>query len=402
MSTATRPVPICHVQVYPILSGVQRAMLSVLGQLDRRLFAPTVICREPGPLSDVLADMDIPCLYAPHLQAPLSPWKDALAYRELARHFRKGQFGIVHTHSSKPGVLGRVAARRAGVPNIVHCVQGFAFHESSGRVSKAIYQTVERTVSKYCDQLIFVNHEERRFVEERGWLPAERCHTIYNGIDLVRFSPASRLGLRTEARSRWNLPDDEVVISVVGRLADQKQPLILSEVIEELESRLGPDARWRLLIAGDGPLRGELEAGLEQRGVAHRVTFAGWLDQPELAVFASDMMLQVSLWEGLPLTLLEAASAGLPAVASDIKGNREAITHETGLLVAPKNPAAYARALALLITDPVLRTRLGHGARARAEAEFDETANNAKIVALYRQMIGLPAQPARFVRSAAA
>lgn len=380
---------ICHIQVLPLLTGVQRVMLDIFQQLDRERFEIHVVCKEHGPLTEELARADIRCHLLADLDRPVHPLRDARAYRQLAKLFADHDFDLVHTHSSKPGILGRIAARRAGVPAVVHHVHGFAFHEFSPTITRWVYSNLERVAGRYCDRVIFVNNEEREMAIDRGLLPADKCLTVYNGIDLERYATHARSADRMALRRRHGLGNDEIVVLMMGRLDRQKQPLLIPHIARELE-RLSPRTRWRLAVAGAGDQAAELAALVERLGVVHRVQLLGWQPEPEKLFGAVDIVLQPTLWEGLPLSLLGAHGASLPSVASDIKGNREVVTSQTGFLCEPHDPASYARALKRLIDDQALRTAQGIAARHRAEQHFDASTNYRRIADLYCDLLHLP------------
>jgi glycosyltransferase involved in cell wall biosynthesis len=375
-------IPICHVQVLPILSGVQRAMLEIFRHLDRNRFEPHVVCQGAGPLSVELARLDIPCHFVPSLGRPIHPWRDAVAYRSLFRVFRQQRFQLVHTHSSKPGILARVAARRAGVPWVIHHVHSFAFHEFSSWQARALYSRLEAWAGRYCDKVIFVNHEERELSIRERLLPETKCLTIHNGVDLRKFTPAECQRRRPSFRAEHRLRPDELAILFMGRLETQKQPLILPAIVERLEE-LVPRAAWRVLVAGSGPLESELTRRIGRLKLRHRVQLIGWQPEPHVAFHGSDLVLQPSLWEGLPLTLIEGQAAGLPIVAADVKGNREVVTSRTGFLCEPCDPQAYVEPLARLIADAELRHRLGQAGRAQIVRHFDGDVNMRRVNKLY-------------------
>ena len=391
-------ISICHVQVLPLLSGVQRSMLDMLDRLDRNRYEPHVACRGPGPLTAELARRGIACHYIPALDRPIHPLRDALAYRQLRQLFFRHRFSLVHTHSSKPGVLARIAARRAGVPRVIHHVHGFAFHDFSPWYQHWIYGRLERLAGAYCDRVVFVNHALRELAVRRGLLPPEKCTTIHIGVDLEKYCPAQRWRQRTEARAAFGLPLDEVVILVSGRLERQKQPLILPDVVARLDTLL-PSTAWRLLVVGNGTLEDALATRIERLGLTRRVRIAGWQDDPALAYAAADVVLLPSLWEGLSATLLQAQASGLPVVASDIAANREVVTPETGRLCLPCDAGAYAGALRELIDDPGRAAALGAAGRRRTEAHFDDAVSLRRVAELYDQLLDVA--PAATVRRAA-
>ncbi len=389
LNAISPPKRICHVQVLPLLTGVQRAMLAMFDRLDPRLYRLHVACQGPGPLSDELARRGVACHYLTALDRPLRPWQDATAYRQLRRLFRREAFDLVHTHSSKAGFLGRLAAHYAGVPHIVHHVHGFAFHQASSRWATLGFSALERWAAGYCDRVLFVNHEERQAAIQHGIVSAEKSQTIYNGVALDEFSPAVHGASRRAFREQRQIAADEVVILAAGRLDHQKQPLILPAIAARLEALAG-GLPWKILVAGAGPLEDPLRAQIARYGVQHRCQLLGWLDCPQQAFHGADVVLHPTLWEGLPLTLLEAQASGLPTVASRICGNREVVAEPTGFLCEPHDPAGYAWALARLVRDAALRRSMGRAARQRAEQLFDARQTYRQVAALYEQLLGAP------------
>lgn len=379
-------IHVSHVQVLPILSGVQRAMLEMFRQLDRSRYQPHVVCQEPGPLSVELERLGIPCYFVPSLIRPIRPWSDLAALAALTDLFRKQAFGVVHTHSSKPGIVGRLAARRAGVPLVIHHVHAFAFHAFTPAPQKFVYKRLERWAGQHCDRVIFVNHEERELAVREGLLPAEKCQTVHNGVDLAPFRLDEHERCRAQFREQQRLDDDELAIVFCGRIDVPKQPLLLPQIAARLDE-LRPNHKWRLFIAGSGPMEPALNAAIAQAGMQRRIVSLGWQDETHRVFHGGDVCLQPSLWEGLPLSVVEAHAAGLPVVGSDVKGIREVVTPETGVLCTPRNPAAYAASLATLLDEPFLRRRLGAAARKRAHEHFDANRNFAQIGALYDQWL---------------
>ena len=374
-------------------------MLEIFKHLDRGVFEPWVVCQCEGPLTEELKRLEIQYACVPQLRRPINPWFDALAYRKLRTVFAEHRFDVVHTHSSKPGILARVAARAAGVPAIVHHVRGFAFHEFSPRYQTAIYSRLERWAGRHCDRVIFVNNEERELAITREILPREKCLTIYNGADFSHFTSSRQAIARSRFRNAQLLGENELAIAIVGRIDRQKQSLIVPEIATELRDRC-PEVSWKLLVAGTGPLEELLRKKIDQLGVADRVELFGWQEDPHQVFHGCDISLLPSLWEGLPRTLIESQAAGLPIVASNIKGNREVVTKDTGFLCEPKTASDYADALAKLIGDASLREQMGVAARARAEQHFDSRVNSRQIVSLYERLLGMEETAAPVARAA--
>jgi glycosyltransferase involved in cell wall biosynthesis len=168
----------------------------------------------------------------------------------------------------------------------------------------------------------------------------------------------------------------------LGRLERQKQPLILPEIVAQLAG-VSPQPNWKLLVAGDGPLVEPLKKLIRQQGLEQRIQLLGWQDEPRHILHAADILLQPSLWEGLPISIIEGHAAGLATVASDIRGNREVVTQQTGFLCPARNAASYAAALAALIQHKDLRSSFAEAARRRASEAFDGAANLGQVARLY-------------------
>lgn len=377
------PAKICHIVLLSHLSGVQRVMYDLCQSLDQDRYERHVICKEAGPLTVELAKHGIAFHLVPSLVRPMHPLKDLRSFIAIFRLCRKHGFDLVHTHSSKTGFLGRVAARLAGVPYVFHHIHGFAFHDYSSCFSRFIYSTLEKVAGWFSDRLIFVNDEERSITIENGWAPSEKCITIYNGTDLTLFQiDEGDAGAREEVRTRLGLDSDELVILICGRLDEQKQSLILPEIAASLQEKL-PHVKWSFLVAGDGELEDELKREIQATGMEKRIRLLGWYPKPHELMAVADIKLLPSLWEGLPLTLIEALASGLPIVASDIKGNREVVNEETGYLCEPKDPHAYAEKLAKLCQEASTRLQMRSAARNRAENTFDLKKTCSRVQALY-------------------
>lgn len=384
---------ICHVQVLPHLTGAQRSMLELFEHLDRGRFRLHVVCQRPGAMTERLERMGVRCHYVPSLVRPVHPLRDALAARELSRLFRRQRFDLVHTHSTKPGLLARWAAAQAGVGAIVHHVRGFACHERSSVAWRWVCGRLERWAGRFSHRVVFVNHEERRQAVEAGWLPAGKCRTIYNGADLAALAPWHHGATRLSFRAQHGLARDDVALVTLMRLDWQKQPWIVPEIADHLR-RMKTTRPWRWLVFGAGRCAESLAARLRVLGLAPQVQFAGWLDDPRPAYHGADLVVHPSLWEGLPRTLIEAQAAGRVCVASDVKGNREVVAPGTGELCAPRDAVAFARSLAGLINEPQRVQAFGQAARLRAEREFDAVRHAEEIAALYDELLETRCSPA--------
>ena len=179
----------------------------------------------------------------------------------------------------------------------------------------------------------------------------------------------------------------EVAIVFVGRLEYPKQPLMIPAVAARLR-QLRPDARWRLLVAGDGPEAAAVRRAIDRENLHDRVQLLGWQESPYAVLHAADVILLTSLAEGLPRALVEAQGAGRPIVASRAKGIREVVTAETGFLCSPSCAAEFAEKLARLVDSQALRERMGQAARRRAEEDFDTALVSRQVAGVYDELVG--------------
>ncbi len=296
---------------------------------------------------------------------PISPF-DLYVLWYLWRLCRKEKFDLVATHTSKGGFLGRLAARLAGIRCIVHHAHGFSFNRAVGPLTRRFYILLERLAANAGDLIISVNELQRRMAVQLGVDTPERICTVHNGIDLLEYSNHDGHA----ARRALGLDKSALLIGSIGRLAPQKGLVYLIRAMPQVLEAV-PAAR--LVVVGEGPLRGSLESEAERCGIKSRVHFLGFRREIPQLLAALDVFAQPSLWEGLSISLIEALAAGKPIVATDIVGNREVVDNqETALIVPTADPAALAEGLCALLLDPVLAAKLAANARRAALERFSE------------------------------
>ena len=261
-------------------------------------------------------------------------------------------YSIIHTHTSKPGVVATLAARRAGIPAVMHTVHLFAFHEESGRAAMAAYVAAQRTAARWCDRIVTVSEFQRRWALEKGIGTQEQVIAIPNGVPEER---ARATRERADVRGELGVEEAFVVLST-GRLASQKG----LEHLVRAAALIRDVPRLRVLLAGDGPLEGQLSRLVSELGLDGIVTFLGHRSDIGDLLAAADLVVLPSLWEGLSISLLEAMAAGKPVVTTTIGGNVEVTNAgEAAMLVPPKDPVRLAAAIRGLAADAPLRERLG-------------------------------------------
>ncbi|NVI90115.1 glycosyltransferase [Actinomadura sp. BRA 177] len=293
----------------------------------------------------------------------ISPRDDMAALRTLTRVLADGRYDVVHTHSAKGGVIGRVAAARAGVPRIVHTWHGFPFNEFQSWARRRVYIGLERIAAKRTDAFLAIGSETVTTALRLGLTTPERVRLSWPAVDVDAYAAAP--GSRAQARRRLDLPLGVKVVGSIGRLTFQKGPEVFARAIARL-----PDDVFGLWVGG-GPMADELEKLTAKLGIAERMRWLGHRDDVADVLPAFDVMAMASRWEGLPCVLVEAIGAGIPLVATAVPSNQDLVlAGETGMLVRPEDPEGLALAVSALLDDPAAAARMAERARARVGEWF--------------------------------
>ena len=361
----TNPVKLLHVIGDSRFGGAGRIILR-LGQVAQAegwevdiLTTDPVFQRAVREHGLGLANWDV-------IRREIRPLWDLAGLVRLRNFLRREHYDVVHTHTTKGGFVGRLAARLANVPAIVHTVHGFAFHERSPRSTRLFYSALERIASRWCDRIVSVSEFHRRWALELGICKPPEILSIPNGIAALP-SPSVP---PAELRRQLGVTDRDMVILSMARLAPDKG---LEYLITAGAILSRTDRHFRIVIAGDGPERTRLEELARIWGVADRVNFLGFREDVSDLLAACDLVVLPSLREGLSIALLEAMAAGRPIIATSIGSHRElACQAEIAHLVPPADAAALCKAIVQVCGNPALRTRLGASARLLFESHYTE------------------------------
>ncbi|MGD8376524.1 MAG: glycosyltransferase family 4 protein [Acidobacteriota bacterium] len=376
----SRKLRVAHVITRLELGGAQRNTLHTVQHLDRTRFEPLLVTGEGGILDAEARRSDVPVRFLSTLVRPIAPARDAAALLRLAALFRSIRPDIVHTHSSKAGILGRAAAYLGRVPVIVHTVHGFGFHPRQGRLRRRIFVAAERLVSPLTTHFIVVSEANREEGVRRGLFSGSRVTLIRSGVDLARFREATphRGPLRAAG-----VPDGAPLVGMVGCLKPQKAPGDFVAVAARVAAR-NPAAHFALV--GDGELRPVVEAAIRTAGLEGRFHLLGWRDDVDGLLKCFDVVAHTSHWEGLPRVFLEALAAGRPVVATGVDGAPDVIQEGVnGHLVEVGDLDGMADRIAGLLADPAARERLG-AAGLPAPEEFEIRGMVAAQERLYRRL----------------
>ncbi|MEA2193135.1 MAG: hypothetical protein QOI73_3256, partial [Solirubrobacteraceae bacterium] len=356
-----RPAPLRVARVIARLNvgGPAHHVVLLTARLDATRYRSHLLVGRPSAqealFTSVIEGSGVAPVEIAHLGPAIAPLADVRALVELVRQLRRIRPDLVHTHTAKAGALGRLAALAVRPrPIIVHTYHGHVLEGYFGRPVTAAYRLAERLLARISDRLVAVSEQTVDDLVRLGVAPRERFTVIPIGLDLGRL-----LALAAEpdeqARADLGVEPDDVVLAYVGRLAPIKR---LDVLLRALAMALAQAPQLRLLVVGDGELRGEHEALAATLGIADRVSFLGFRFDLERIAAATDIAVLSSDNEGTPVALIEAGAAARPSVATDVGGVAEIVGPATGRLVPARDPSAMAQALVALARDAPLRRAL--------------------------------------------
>jgi glycosyltransferase involved in cell wall biosynthesis len=380
-------VPVLHAITRLIVGGAQENTMYTAALLDKSRFQVEVVSgpqtgRE-GSLLEEVRQRGVALTILPDLVRQIHPLHDLRALIKLTRLMNSRGYQIVHTHSSKAGILGRLAARLANVPVIVHSVHGWSFHPHMSPWTRRIYILLERIAASYTDALVVVAESDIDKGLQAGIGRAGQYHLIRSAIPLEEFNRehVDRQAVRREL----GLPADAIVLGNVGRFSPQKNPLDWVRVAARVGEAL-PGCHF--LLVGDGPLRSQVEALIAEEGLSDRTILTGLRRDVAELIAAMDVFLLTSLWEGLPRVIPQALAMGVPVIANRADGTIEAVGEgESGFLCPPGDLDCLASRCLELLQDAERRKTMGTCGWEFALKEFDLQRMVSQIADLYGDLL---------------
>jgi glycosyltransferase involved in cell wall biosynthesis len=373
-----------HVITKLELGGAQKVTLMTLERLPRDRYEVGLATGPEGLLVDWANRIpDLKRVWIPSMVTELQPLRDLGALLALWRLFRRERPGVVHTHSSKAGIIGRWAAKLAGVPLIFHTVHGFGFNDFQRPIVRSFYTWLERITSRITTRLFVVSYANAEKAEKSGIVRRGEWVLSRDAIAVEEFL---RPKPRRQKLREWGIPEGKIIVGMVACFKPQKSPEDFVEIAARVLQKT--DAA-HFVMAGDGELRPKVEARIRKHGIDAQVTLLGWQKESEMPeIYRNlDVVVLTSLWEGLPCVFSEAMACELPIVATNVDGAREAIVvGDNGYLHEPHDVDGMAQSVLELIRDPDLRVLTGQRGRRRV-MEFDIGTSVAVVESTYREYL---------------
>jgi glycosyltransferase involved in cell wall biosynthesis len=352
------------------IGGAQIHVRDLAASVQAHGHSPVVITSGKGPFIDELRAQGTPTIVLRHLDAPIAPIRDLRALREIHAALVDLRPDLLAAHSSKAGILGRLAGWSLRIP-VVFTVHGWAFTPGVPKLQAALYRQIERCVGPLANQIITVSEFDRRLALDARVIGRQRVVTVHNGMPDIP-APLRADPSRSPAR-----------LIMVARFGPQKDHPTLLRALAGLQ-----DHPWELDLVGEGPLIQAMQSLAATLGIGGRLRFLGQRRDVEQLLAAAQISLLVTNWEGFPLSILEAMRAALPVVASAVGGIAESVRDgETGYLVARGDVERLRDRIRQLLVSPDLRVQMGTSGRRRFEKDFTLEHFVSRTLAVYRDVL---------------
>jgi len=387
MSTLRPKIRVLHVITRLVPGGADENTLATVEGLDKSMYRVDLLI---GGQSDfTFADRrdGVRLIVLPELVREPNWFLDAKTLIKLVRLIRRHRYHIVHTHTAKAGMLGRLAGFIGRTPLVIHTLHGSTFHESLSPFRRKWYQFLERMAAAATTQFVTVGEDLRSIYLDARIGQADRYITIRSGFQLQRFQLNEQEVKQRSRRMRASLgiSDQEAVVGTAGRLEERKGH---SYYLQAAQQALQQHPSITFLLAGEGPAYDDLIDLAKGLGIDQRVRFLGYRYDIEDVMAAMDVFVLTSLWEGLPRVLVQAAALGKPIVTFDIEGVREVVVDgDNGYVVPLRDVTGLADRIAWLVKNRTSARAMGERGRLRVTAEWDVQTMVHRISDLYRHLL---------------
>lgn len=359
-----------------MVGGGQKHLHSLVQGLNKEQFNVSVVVSDDGPLYKKLMNEGIK-VFCTDIRKNFNPFTLLKLYKIL----KVNKIDVIHTHGTVAGVWGRLAASLARTPVIIYTLHGIHYLNSHNRIFKQIFILIDQILSKFSDKIICVANSDQKKGYEYKLFEKGKSIVIHNGVDIKEF----KFNKKAKAKkAEFNINSDSPVIGIVARLHVQKGYHFFFEAIKLVKEKF---SNVKVLVIGDGPLLFELKEQVLRLKLTDNVIFTGTRDDIPDLLSIMDVFVLSSLWEGMPLTVLEAMACKTPIVATNVDGVSEAIQEgKTGILVPPKNSKKMANEIINILEDKEFRKALGERARKALVKNFPLKKMVREISDLYAQL----------------
>ncbi|MEI6631407.1 MAG: glycosyltransferase family 4 protein [bacterium] len=376
-----RPVNLLYVITKLELGGAQTQLLSLIRRLDQQRFKVFLFTAIDGVLiNEAQAIPGITLKKSRCLGRLINPFKDLLALIEIRRFIKKNDIEIVHTHSSKAGIIGRWGGKLAGAGVIIHTVHGWSFNDYQPSLIRLFFIWLERLTARFTDKLIVVSNCDKRkglgnFIGEDN-----KYALIRYGIDYSKFGPREE-----SIREELGVGAKNLLVGMIACFKPQKSPQDFIRLAFLVRQQM---PRVKFILVGDGPLRADIEKLIKRLELEEQVILTGWRRDIPQMLAALDIFVLTSLWEGLPIAVLEAMVSSKPVIATHTGGIGEVIAEgETGFLVSPHDLHKLAQNLVALLKDESLRIKIGVKAKEAMGPRFALSTTSESHLDLYLELV---------------
>ncbi|MED5554168.1 MAG: glycosyltransferase family 4 protein [Candidatus Neomarinimicrobiota bacterium] len=375
-------IKILHVITHLPIGGAQDNTLYTVELLDKEKYDISLCCNLDGELVERAKKVEAVKLFdIPFLGREVSPYRDIRAFLSLYKLFKEEDFTIIHTHSSKAGLLARLAAVLNKTPIVIHTIHGFAFNDFMNGLKKNFFIYLEKLLAKWTDVLITVSNLNKKKIIDLNIAHENKIKNIYSGIDLSLFTNKRN----DEFRKELNLENDHLLLGSVGRLSNQKDPITMIEAFGII-SKPFPNAH--LALVGDGELKGKILEKIDQLKLNDRIHLTGNKNNPWSVYHSMDLFIMSSIYEGLGRSITEALSCGVPVVCTDVEGVPEIVRDNiTGILVRPKDSNKLADAIIRTLNDMETAKKMAEEGRRFVNDNFDVNKMVNDIDSLYNTLL---------------
>jgi glycosyltransferase involved in cell wall biosynthesis len=346
------------------LGGAQKQLLSLITRLDKERFNIFLFTAQDGLLiKEASSITGLTIKKSRYLERPINPLKDLLALIEIYKFIKKNNIDIVHTHSSKAGILGRFVARLAKVKFIIHTVHGWSFNDYQPLFMRSVFIGLERLSARFTHKLIVVSYYDRKKGLKNRIAREDKYRLIRYGIEYTEFISGDQ-----KIKEEFGINSTDLIVGMISCFKPQKSPQDFIK-LSFLVNRILPNVKF--LLVGDGILRNQVKKLINKFQLQNKVILTGWRRDIPRILSAIDVFVLTSLWEGLPISVLEAIAFSKPVVATNTGGIEEIVVEgKNGFLVQPRDIKSLSERLTVLLRNESLRKDMGQNAKGLFDFNF--------------------------------